>query len=724
MQSIKHPIALVPRSLIVISVISLLSSCANFRGPAYQAAKHDNEIFTTPMRAPKDIKENESTIFEGSEQQQNSVLKVLKTPTITVKEASEKALDAIVPILPDSIVSRLTFNNMPVGAFINEVFGNQLGLNFVVEPSVQRTPDLITMRITQPVSQKDLYSLATQTLKSYGVATSLKDNVLMFNFSEAIASGETPLLISGRTLPEVPSSSRPIFYIYPLTAVTTPMVRGWLTPMFPSKELEIKEDPTRNALIFVGPQRIVEQALAATELLDRPTMQGMHSRIIRPSLSNVTELSDNLEQVLKTEGYAVRKGDGNAAIRLLPLESVGQLIVFAKSDEVLNHIIEWAKTLETKQHNSVENGLFSYQVQSTPATHIVEVLNSLGVANFKSSSQPNDSNSSNSASSQTSSPTKRQSSYVNNDNANGRYAVDEQLNTILFSGSGKDWLQVLPVIKKLDKPAPSVMVEVILAEVQLNDNEATGLEWLAKSTLGRFDLSLSTIGGLGLGASGLNVKGTNPVDLTASGTRAVLNAFYENKKANIRSRPRIMVKSGGEASIDVGNEIPIITSNSQSTTNENAPVIQNVSYRKTGILLDIKPTVHASGFVDIEINQELSEAAATSSSNIDSPTILNRKLSTTVTLKDGGSVLLGGLISSTTSKGQQGVPLLGKIPLLGKLFSTDTNAQDRTELMIMIIPYVLNSPTEAEQLTDELQRARIDHLSVDIVPQESSIAID
>ena len=177
-----------------------------------------------------------------------------------------------------------------------------------------------------------------------------------------------------------------------------------------------------------------------------------------------------------------------------------------------------------------------------------------------------------------------------------------------------------------------------------------------------------------------------------------------------------MVKSGGEASIDVGNEIPIITTNSQSIENPNAPIIQNVTYRKTGIILNIKPTVHASGFVEIEVKQELSEATATSSSNIDSPTILNRSLSTTVNLRDGGSVLIGGLISSTMSEGEQGVPILGRVPLVKELFSAGTNDQIRTELMVMIIPYILNSPDEAEALTDELQRVRIKSLSEGMMP--------
>jgi general secretion pathway protein D len=700
------------RQLSTLFIAASIVGCANMKGPAYQAAKTDDVIFNTPMRAPKELIDSDIYVpLDKTEQSSNSI-EVLKTPTINIKEAALLARDAVIPELKDSKVSRLSFNNMPVPVFINEVFGNQLGLNFVIEPSLKSSADLVTMRLNETVSQRSLYELATQTLKSYGVTTLIKNNAVLFAFSENAENGEIPLLVSGRTLPEVPSSSRPIFYIYPLESVSTKQIRSWITQIFPKKELDVKEDPNLNALVFMGPNRLVEQAIAATQLLDKPAMQGMFSRIIRPSLSTVTDLASNLENVLSTEGYAVAQNDGASAIRLLPLESINQLVVFAKSEKVLKHIIEWAKTLETKQQNKVEQGLFTYAVQSTQATHIVDVLKSLGVANFSKNqdSQKNSNKSTSKASPTTLVDASNNTSESSNPEAKGRYAVDEQLNTILFSGSGKDWLQVLPVIKNLDKPAPSVMVEVILAEVTLNDTEKSGIEWLAKSTTGSYNVVSSTLGALGL-AGGFSMTALD----SAGDTRATLNLLYTNGKANIRSRPRIMVKSGGEASIDVGDEIPVITSNSQSTTNANAPVIQSVSYRKTGVLLDIKPTVHASGFVDIEVTQELSQAVQTESSSIDSPTIKNRKVSTTVTLRDGGSVLLGGLISSTTSAGNTGIPVLGKLPLIGKLFRTDTESQDRTELMIMIIPYILNSPDEAEQLTDELQRARINKLSADII---------
>lgn len=696
------------------SFLILLSACSSMKGPAYEAAKQDNVIFNTPLRTAKPPQTNSDSTLIEQQAVLESEFEVIRAPTLSVEQAAIQATETMLPVLKDEPISRLSFNNMPVGAFINEVFGNQLGLSFVVEPNIKNTSDLVTMRLSETVKKKELYELATQTLKSYGVTTSLKNNILLFDFSEDASDGEIPYIISGRTLPEVPSSSRPIFWVYPLKSVTPQMVRSWLTQMFPKKDLEIKEDPRRNSLIFIGSQRLITQALAATKLLDKPTMQGMHSRIIRPSLSTVTDLANNLERVLQSEGYSVRQADGgNAAIRLLPLESVGQLIIFSSSLDILEHIIEWAKTLETERHNSVEQGLFSYQVQSTQAVHIVQVLNSLGVADFQSTSKQGNSAISNNNGSTSQIRTNTNQSRNNSSgssNTKGRYAVDEQLNTILYSGSGKDWLQVLPVIKQLDKPAPSVMVEVIVAEVSLDDSESTGLDWLVKSSLGKYNIDFSTFDVSGLVTSMFD----STVD-TAGGTRALLNVFYSNNKANVRSRPRIMVKSGGEATINVGDKVPVITQTSQSTTDSNASVIQTVTYQNTGVILSIKPTVHASGFVDIEIDQEISLSSGDSLT----PTISTRSLSTTVSLRDGGSVLLGGLISSTTENTNTGIPILGKLPFIGKLFSNDSDDQKRTELMIMIIPYVLNSPSEAESLTDELQMQRIQSISADLVPQSN-----
>ncbi|MBO1254147.1 type II and III secretion system protein [Alteromonas sp. 5E99-2] len=701
-------------SALTLTLLMGLTSCATSKGPAFEAAKKDNELFNSVLRKPTPLSDGEQTLKNStSESSDSSGLTIKATPKPTVEQSEVYAANTIVPILSDKKVSRVAFNDLTVSAFINEMYGNQLGLNFVLEPGLKSAKDLVTLRIAEPLSQRDAYRLATESLRSYGVSTSLKDNVLHFSYTGSTGNDSIPLLVSGRALPDVPSTSRSIIQLYPLKAVRAIAAKSLLVQMLPRKSIELQVDNELNTLILIGPKNIISQAIAAVQLIDRPSMENMHSAILQPTLITVTDLTNNLEKILTTEGYSVSQTKTSSAIRLLPLESSGQLIAFAQSKNILDHIIQWAKTFETEKHNSVESGLFSYQVQSTQATHIVEVLNSLGVANFTSQ------DTSTPISDRAAAPrtNTRSSSNPQNRNSNGstkgKFAVDEQLNTILFSGSGKDWLQSLDVIKRLDKPAPSVLVEVVLAEVTLTDGENFGIDWLRNTTVGNSEITFGTGSGLELGTSGFNFALNN-----AGSTFATLNAFYQNNRANIRSRPRIMVKSGGSASIDVGNEIPIVTSNSSSVTDADALQVNSISYRNTGVILDITPTVHASGYVDIEISQELSEAADTASGIEDAPIILNRRIETTVTLRDGGSVLLGGLLSSTTSKNSTGVPVLGKLPLIGQLFRSDGNEQVRTELMIMVIPYIINSPEEAEALTDELQKARIDALTNDTVPQE------
>ena len=178
----------------------------------------------------------------------------------------------------------------------------------------------------------------------------------------------------------------------------------------------------------------------------------------------------------------------------------------------------------------------------------------------------------------------------------------------------------------------------------------------------------------------------------------------------IRSSPKLFVRSGGTASLDVGNEIPVITqiSDEARQVGGSTNVLQDVSYRKTGVSLQISPIVQANGLVDIEISQELSEAQPGANTSLDgSPTILSRRLSTSLTLKDGGSLVMGGLIANSRSAGQTGVPALGRVPLLGRLFRGDSLQEDRTELLIMVIPYVVASHEEGSALTEEL-RQRLD----------------
>ena len=132
-------------------------------------------------------------------------------------------------------------------------------------------------------------------------------------------------------------------------------------------------------------------------------------------------------------------------------------------------------------------------------------------------------------------------------------------------------------------------------------------------------------------------------------------------------------------------------------------VLQEVSYRKTGVQLEIKPLVQANGLVDLAISQQLSEARSSADTSLaGSPPILNRQISTSLTLRDGGSLLMGGFISGNQSAGATGVPVLGQLPVLGRLFRTDAVQEDRTELMV-IRPTWIAGHEEGWELTRRIR---------------------
>ncbi len=598
--------------------------------------------------------------------------------TVAVTEGSQ-----FVPDLQGEPVGG-SYNNVPLPAFIDLVFGEQLGLAYSLDGAVANQEDLVNLRLQKPVPPADLFAIARRTLMDYGVAMRYEQDVYTFYVDRNITAASVPIMVTGRALPEVPESHRPLFVFVPLEAVKPDKVRNWLRSAMRGQELEILEDPLRNSVILRGKPAVIEQAMAMVGILDQPNMRGKFSISIEPAYAEVKTLADDLEGILTSEGYDISQRPPIGAIMLLPLKSSNQLVAFAPTREVLDHIEDWVKVIDRRQQLAVEDGIFSYEVNSTQASYIVDLLNQLSAVPEEGLTRERRGADEGEAS------TDRSSREA------GQFVVDSNRNAIIFRGSGKQWSDLLPVIQEMDQLAPSVLVEVLLADISLTDTDSSSFQFLRETMVGDYDLSFGTLDNLGgrpIFSATLDKAGD---------VRAILRLLYENRRAEIRSRPRLMVKSGQTASIDVGDEIPVLTTASQSTQNPDAPIVQNIVYRTTGVRLQIRPTVHNSGFVDIDVSQELSEAFVTGTSGIDSPTIRNRTLQTTVTLRDGGSILLGGLITSTKTDDETGVPFLGALPGVGSLFRSDSKNEDRRELLVMIIPYVMEEPGDAEALTEQL----------------------
>ena len=661
----------------------LVAACAEF----------SVEPLPEPVRPPKEHQPvSAETVPLSPEEATADELRTARTPGVVIQHTvAEGIADRLGEELSGEPI-RVSFHDLPLVSFINEVFGKELGMSFVISPGLRQQTDLVTLKLTEPLAPRQLFATARRVLREYGVdLLETEEGILTFVPGREAVSRDVPLFVSGRALPEVPPGHRTIFQLVPLRVVGGAQVRGWLNEAFDSQDLEVIEDPDRNALLLKGSRNMLTLALAMIEVLDQPLLRGRYGLIMEPVFMSAQDLANTLQDVLSAEGYAVSVDPLGAtgAVILLALSNLNKVIAFASDQSALDHVSAWARTLDTRTKETIESAVFTYEVLNTQAEELTETLNQM-LASGLAGEAP-----------QETADVEPGEAAPEPKPATARIVVDTNRNMLLFRGSGREWAEIRGVVEKLDRSIPSVLVEVLIAEVTLADQEKSGFEFLLDGSIDGRSLVTSTIGALGLGATGLTVT----LD-SAGQTRAALNLFYSDDRVTIRSRPRLVVKSGGTASIDVGNEIPVVTriSEDQRQVGGLINVLQDVTYRKTGVQLEIKPIVQANGLVDIQISQQLSEARPTAATSLaGSPTILNRQISTSLTLKDGGSLLLGGLISGSQSAGQTGVPLLGDLPVVGRLFRADTIQEDRTELLIMVTPYVIADHEEGWQLTRRIQ---------------------
>jgi len=291
-------------------------------------------------------------------------------------------------------------------------------------------------------------------------------------------------------------------------------------------------------------------------------------------------------------------------------------------------------------------------------------------------------------------------------------SVDLRSNAIIFNTTGTRYQSLLPMIRRLDTPPRQILVEVTIAEVLLTDEFAMGVEFALQSG----DVSIGTTGGLGLpdGGGFISVLGTD------GAIRAQLSA--SNRLINVLSNPSLVVRDGVSATISVGNDIPTVGATFFDPLQSDTQ-ITTVQYRKTGVNLTVRPTLNAQGLVVMEISQDISNVVEGGSEVAGTPAIFERSLSTEVVARSGETILLGGLIAENVSETVAKVPGLGDIPWLGRLFRSETQTTERTELVIMITPRVLDESTRWDEVLNTMDSA-FRHLSIAPTEGEASISED
>ena len=288
----------------------------------------------------------------------------------------------------------------------------------------------------------------------------------------------------------------------------------------------------------------------------------------------------------------------------------------------------------------------------------------------------------------------------------------EAANTLLLTYSPRMEGQLVAMIKELDRPPPQVMIQVLMAEVTLDDSFELGMEFALqdllfseKAYLGpngtvqgdNFDF----IGGTDVGAAGSG----SGVSFTVTGEdfNFLLHALQAEGRLEVLSRPSILVQDNQEANITVGERVPTVQDVVVSGVGNVTP---SVTYEEVGIILDVKPIINPDGFVNMSIQPEISAIGSSSvpiATGVTLPTFTERKADTSVTVKDGETIIIGGLITSRTNDGETKVPIAGDIPLLGNLFRATRRNTVKTELLIVLTPHVIHDQQDARAISEQMR---------------------
>lgn len=587
----------------------------------------------------------------------------------------------------------VNFEGIRLPAFVNTVFGELLNVTFEIDSAIQQKDILVTLRISEPVPPDQFFNIVRQVLSNYGVSILYQNNVYRI-VDSTVVKQDIPRIVRSRALPNVPDDQRPVFYYIPLRAINVGMMQTWLSQSLKDR-LQYQTLPLANGLLMLGKPEDIDAAREIIDILDQPALAGSKSMRIAPAFWSSEKMAQQLVEVLIAEGYSVALGGNNAvSIKILPVRALNTIIVFCPDDATMNHVLEWARELDQPGQTVDSKGIFYHPVYNTKAGDLAEIISELVGGGFSGGLRSTSSSVMTAGSIVGTTGTQTGNTEQRGATEGKKVIVDEGRNALIFQGTAEEYAQFRSLVEQMDRAPLEVLIEATVAEVTLKQGETLGAV-----------LNFADNAPAAVSSSVIKSDAGIFVNLIRDSGKfsTSLKALADKNRVNILSSPRVVASSGKAASISIGTQVPIISTQQTSPNGQvggTSTLLQDIQYRNTGVILNIKPTINSNRRVELNVSQEVSEAQVNSVSNVQSPLILTRNINTTLSLDDAETVLLGGLISENFSTGENGIPLLKDIPIIGNAFKTTTKGRNRTELIVLLTPYIIESPATARALRD------------------------
>ncbi len=616
----------------------------------------------------------------------------------------------------------LNFVNADVKDVAKAVLGDYLKLNYQIASTVTGT---VTIQTSQPLSRDQVIPALDRALRLNNMALVSNDGIYdVVPIADAQRDTGAIKGPGGGVSMEYGSEVVPLHY------VGAAQMQKLLEPLAPAQGI-VHADISRNILIIDGTaeqRRTLREDIA---LFDADWLAGMSFALYTPTNMDAQELAHELDGIMGSSDSPIA-----GVVKLMPIDRLNAVLAISPQKKYLAKLQSWVDRLDRPGEGS-DRRIYVYHVQNGRASDLAGTLakvlfgnNSSGAGqsnpglvhttpSMSSSTSPTSTSTTNVGGGITqaiasgggntgggiqAAPAEQfsASGSIRGDHGNAEVTItaDEVNNALVMYATPREYAPIEKALRQLDTAPVQVFLEAVVAEVTLNNSLKYGLQYFyrpnANNVVGLSDATLP----ISQAFPGFSYMFANH-----SNIQIVLDALENVTHVEVISSPKIMVLNNLTATLQVGDQVPIETAQSVSTTDSSAPIVNSIQYEDTGVILKVTPRVNRGGVVMMDISQEVSAVDPTlSTGGINSPAIEQRKIDSSIAIQDGQTVALGGLISDSKSKGKAGIPFIQDIPLLGNLFRDTNVTHDRTELIVLITPHVVDSSEKAQAITDELRR--------------------
>ncbi|WP_328716194.1 type II secretion system secretin GspD [Halomonas elongata] len=638
----------------------------------------------------------------------------------------------------------LNFTDQPIEAVINSVLGDLLGESYSIAQGVEGT---VSFSTSSPVGEREALSIL-ETLLSWTDNAMIRqgDRYQILPASQAVA---------GKLVPELPISHPPAGLsarLYPLDYIDATQMQTLLEP-FVRDDAFLLVDPARNLIGLAGTPQELANYQDTIDTFDVDWLKGMSIGVYGLEHASVASLMPQLRQVFGEGGGMPLSG----MVRFLPNERTNSIIAISSQPDYLSEVGSWIRAIDEGGGN--EPQLHVYDVRNLKASELAGYLRQIygsgrsaersdasqDAAEVAPGLETTDLMSLNGGdggaagaglggagmdadaeSAPGATPGRQGGGDGRLGGASGemaastRITAQESSNQLLVRARPAQWKEIESAIERLDQPPRQVQIETRILEVRLTGALNQGVQWYLGQLAGNAsNPSVANASGSqgALGAGGVSLGGSSMFySFVGDNLQVALRALQTRGLTQVLSAPSLVVLNNQQAQIQVGDNIPV----NQTTVNtaDADTTLSSVEYVQTGVILNVVPRINPGGLVYMDIQQQVSDAddnaAGSTASN---PRISTRAVSTQVAVQSGQTVLLGGLIQQNNAESETRVPGLSSIPGLGWLFGSEARDRDRTELIVLITPKVVNNPVQAREITNDYRRqmqllkARMDEAS-------------